>query len=190
MRGEVMALEPQDYERWLSGDLRPASVRPPVYEPPAVADEEAPRTPLNLVRQGEISAGRHGCLRCHSIDGTPHIGPTWAGLYRATVPLEGSETVVADEAYITESIMDPAARVHRGYRPVMPSFLGLLDAPETAAILEFIHSLRDVPVNPGSGGAREPPSPEVRPKGQPIPGSPPPHWPAPPEEQRKPAQSQ
>jgi cytochrome c oxidase subunit 2 len=42
---------------------------------------------------------------------------------------------------LTESMMDPLARVHAGYAPIMPSYLGLLSAGETAAIVEYIHSL-------------------------------------------------
>ena len=37
----------------------------------------------------------------------PHIGPTWLDLYRRRETLESGEAVVADEAYLTESMMDP-----------------------------------------------------------------------------------
>src|SRR6185503_1636586 len=96
-------------------------------------------------RQGERVAAEAGCLRCHTLDGSPHIGPTWAGLYGREVPLEGGASVVVDAAYITESMMDPAVKVHRGFLPVMPSYFGRLRPPETAAIVELIQSLRDVP---------------------------------------------
>jgi cytochrome c oxidase subunit 2 len=64
--------------------------------------------------------------------------------------------VIADDAYITESIMDPLARIHDGYEPVMPSFLGRMRPAEVAAILEYIRSLRGVVPQPGA----RTPSPE------------------------------
>ena len=43
-------------------------------------------------------------------------------VFGAKVQLEDGTVIVADEAYITESMMDPKAKVHRGFLPVMPSF--------------------------------------------------------------------
>jgi cytochrome c oxidase subunit 2 len=40
--------------------------------------------------------------------------------------------------------MDPAGQLHRGFTAVMPSYQGLLSAPEIGAIVEYIHTLRDV----------------------------------------------
>ena len=73
-----------------------------------------------------------------------HLGPTFAGLDMATVPLEGGGTTVADAAYLTRSMMDPTADVHAGFAPIMPSYMGLLDAPEVAALVALIRSLHDV----------------------------------------------
>ena len=67
-----------------------------------------------MVRIGTQAAGELGCLRCHTLDGTPHIGPTWAGLYRlGRSRSPAAQTVVADEAYLTESMMDPLAQAAR-----------------------------------------------------------------------------
>jgi cytochrome c oxidase subunit 2 len=164
MRGQVVALSPSDYARWLSagdsgqvvGELGEHPHQPlgevggPALGGPTDVDpgseEEFPRAQLvNLVRVGTEAAAQQGCLRCHTLDGTPHIGPTWAGLYRARIPLTNGQTVIADEAYLTESMMDPLAKIHAGFAPVMPSYHGLLSPAETAAIVELIKSLRDVP---------------------------------------------
>jgi len=129
MRGQVAVLSARDYERWRAHGA-------------AVA---APAEPLELVRLGVQAAAEHGCLKCHSLDGTPHIGPTWAGLFGARVALEGGGSVVADEAYLTESMMDPAAKLSAGYPPTMPGFQGQLRPADVAALLELIRSLRDAP---------------------------------------------
>jgi cytochrome c oxidase subunit 2 len=39
-------------------------------------------------------------------------------------------------------MMDPYAKVVKGFQKVMPSFRGRLTAPEAAALVEFIKSLR------------------------------------------------
>jgi cytochrome c oxidase subunit 2 len=152
MRADVIVMAPRDYEEWLAGQtdgkLRIAGPR---YEEPGIGlTDVAPPQQTSFVRQGEMVAAQKGCFRCHTVDGSPHIGPTWAGLYLATVPLEGGGEVVADEAYLTESMMDPEVKIHLGYQHVMPSYLGRLDAGETAAIVELIKSLRDVRPEPGA----------------------------------------
>jgi cytochrome c oxidase subunit 2 len=124
MRGEVVVLDAHDYQRWLGGTRN---------------------LETSILSTGEKAAAEHGCLRCHTLDGTPHIGPTWVGLYRSTVPLAGGATIVADEAYLTESMMDPLAKIHRGFQAVMPSYQGQLLPGETAAIVELIKSLREAP---------------------------------------------
>jgi cytochrome c oxidase subunit 2 len=157
MRGDVVALEPADYERWLAGP-KPGGTRvaPQPYVAPATVGDVAAQ-PLDLARQGERVAAEQGCLRCHTVDGTPFVGPTWAGLYRSTVPLADGSSVVADDAYLTESMMDPLARVVAGYQPVMPTYLGRLRPAEVAAIVELIRSLADAPAEGGTDTGAPPP---------------------------------
>jgi len=49
---------------------------------------------------------------------------------------------VADEGYLTDSMIDPRAKIVKGYQPVMPTYRGKLSAPQAAALVEFIKSLR------------------------------------------------
>jgi cytochrome c oxidase subunit 2 len=72
---------------------------------------------------GKAIASQNGCAACHSIDGTPLTGPTWRGLFGSNVELADGSTVVADEAYLAESLADPGAKVVLGYLPgVMPQY--------------------------------------------------------------------
>jgi cytochrome c oxidase subunit 2 len=98
----------------------------------------------SLASQGELVAARAGCMRCHTPDGTPHLGPTWAGLYGSTVTLETGRQVVVDDAYLTKSMMDPMADIHAGFQRLMPTYQGVLGAADIGAIVEYIRSLRDV----------------------------------------------
>ena len=126
MRGAVVVLPPEDYERWLRGPSRDASGE------------------TDLATQGTGAARRRACFACHTATGERHLGPTWAGLYGSWVTLADGRRVLADEAYLTRSMMEPSADVVEGYRPIMPSYFGVLEQPEVAAIVEYIKSLRDV----------------------------------------------
>jgi cytochrome c oxidase subunit 2 len=103
-----------------------------------------------MVTYGEEVARKRQCLACHSVDGQRHVGPTWAGLYESTIELADGRRVLADEAYLTRSMMDPAADLHAGFSPVMPSYHGVLAAHEVGALVDYIKSLKHAPIG-GSG---------------------------------------
>lgn len=90
--------------------------------------------------QGQILAVQNGCIGCHSIDGTPLTGPTWFGLYESQRQLEDGGSVAADDAYITESILDPLAKIVAGYPPVMPPY-DLTDE-QIANLIAYIKTLK------------------------------------------------
>jgi cytochrome c oxidase subunit 2 len=92
--------------------------------------------------RGEIIAGRTGCLACHTVDGTPGSGPTWKGLAGSSRPLVSGETVIADDAYLTNSIVDPGSQVVLGFDNIMPPDYGeSLTDQELGDLVEFIKSL-------------------------------------------------
>jgi cytochrome c oxidase subunit 2 len=110
MRGNVVVLPVDEYQSWLARPTRDASGE------------------TDLLSYGERIARTRECLACHTIDGQRHIGPSWAGLYGSEVTLNDGRKVVADEAYLTRSMMEPTTDVVAGFKPVMPSFFGLLTA--------------------------------------------------------------
>ncbi len=63
------------------------------------------------VGRGEKWARQFGCMSCHSINGTRLVGPSWKGLYGHPVNLADGSTVIADEAYIRDSILNPDAQI-------------------------------------------------------------------------------
>jgi cytochrome c oxidase subunit 2 len=150
MRGEVIAMRPQDFDAWMEGTKRGIAR---AQDTPGTSRRRG-----DMVREGRTLAVDRECLRCHTIDGTPHIGPTWLGLYGRRERLSTGEIVVVDEAYMTESMMDPMAKTVAGYKPVMPTYQGRLDAPDAAAIVEYIKSLRaeEVERGPSEGQTYEP----------------------------------
>jgi cytochrome c oxidase subunit 2 len=168
MRAVVHVLTAEDYAAWLDEQRRA-----PLSESDFVtAGGEGAQVDSDLVALGATVAARRQCLACHTIDGQPHVGPTWRGLYGSTVPLEGGATAAADSAYLTRSMMDPMAEIHAGFKPVMPSYQGVLTVAETAALLEYLKSLRSTgpepsvvlpPVVPGSASVENPEPPDAGP---------------------------
>jgi cytochrome c oxidase subunit 2 len=132
MRAQVVALAATDYARWLD------AARAPLTLPGAKGDGQG------LADRGRQVAAERGCLRCHSVDGSPFIGPTWANAFGHRRKTADGHEVLIDEAYLTESMMDPRAVIAAGFQPVMPSYQGALTPAETSAILEYIRSLREV----------------------------------------------
>jgi cytochrome c oxidase subunit 2 len=132
MWGEVVALDPADFGEWMQQQRQGL-----------VARRDAGGAPRGgLPEHGREVAVRRGCFQCHTVDGAAHIGPTWLDLYMRRERLASGETVLADEAYLTESMMQPQAKVVAGFEPVMPSFLGQLESAEVAALVEYIKALR------------------------------------------------
>jgi cytochrome c oxidase subunit 2 len=84
-----------------------------------------------------------GCVACHSIDGTPRVGPTLKGLFGKAVIVmtDGKErSLTADEAYLRKSLLEPNADVVKGFPPIMPPEKMTND--EIHEIIQYIKELR------------------------------------------------
>jgi cytochrome c oxidase subunit 2 len=138
MLGEVIVMEPEEYDQWILNESRGIKAAANASSDVRTLEDQQ----ADMVTQGRRLAAEQGCFKCHSVDGSTHIGPTWQNMYRATHKLQDGSDVLVDEAYITESMMDPNAKQLAGYKLVMPSYLGKISATETAAIVEYIKSLR------------------------------------------------
>lgn len=91
----------------------------------------------------------YGCMACHSIDGSTvgKVGPSWKGLY-------GSERIIAagkkgkvkaDDEYLKESILSPAAKVVKGFEKFdtgMPIYAGALNDSQIESLILYIKSLK------------------------------------------------
>ena len=74
--------------------------------------------------------------------------------------LADGRRVVADEAYIRESIVTPHAKIVAGFQPLMPTFQGLVTEEQLLQLIAYVRSLAN---QPGAGGPGTPqPSPEIR----------------------------
>lgn len=122
MRAALIVLNHEDYEHWAK-------------------QEEKPGT-LPLSKQGEELVEKSGCLACHSLDGSTKVGPSLKGLFGRTVTLADGKTVVANEDYLRESLLNPGAKIVKDFPPVMPTFQGILKDDEITAVIAYIKTLK------------------------------------------------
>jgi cytochrome c oxidase subunit 2 len=130
MGGQVVAMEPDEFQTWLAGG-----------------------TPTGtLADQGAKLFGDLGCATCHTGQNQQGRGPSLVGVFGSEVTLATGEKVKADEAYIRESLLTPAAKMVAGYPPLMPTFQGVINEEQLMALTAYIKSLATPPAAAGTTG--------------------------------------
>jgi cytochrome c oxidase subunit 2 len=133
MIGWVNVLSETDYENWLSGGGSEGT----------------------MAQQGERLFQQLGCSTCHQLDQQGRC-PIMRGVYGSHVQLTNGQSVLADDAYIRESILNPNAKVVAGYKPdVMPTFQGQISEEGLLQLTVYIKSLaiKGAPQASATGGA-------------------------------------
>jgi cytochrome c oxidase subunit 2 len=89
---------------------------------------------------------KNGCIACHSTNGTKLVGPSFKGLYGATIEVTtngANRKVTVDSVYIESSIYDPNKDVAVGYpQGVMKSYKGIIKAKDIQLMTEYLKSLK------------------------------------------------
>jgi len=111
-------MEPAAYQAWMSGGSTTGS----------------------LASNGEQLFQQLGCATCHRFD-TQGRGPNLIGIFGKPVLLDDGRTVVADENYVRESILNPGAKIVSGFKPIMPTFQGQVSEENLMALVAYIKSL-------------------------------------------------
>jgi len=131
MRGFVVVEDEAAFQAWLKQQPTFATTQ---AAPSAVAPAGADALPA----QGRALAQSKGCVACHTIDGSPGVGPTWKGLFGKTETMVDGSTALVDEAYLKDFIRNPQARAVKGFAPIMPK-IDVTD-DELAALASYIRS--------------------------------------------------
>ncbi len=121
MVGRVVVMEPRDYELWIGEASATAGV-------PGVASGE------------ELFVAK-SCNTCHRPDTEARAPKLW-GLFGKSVTFHDGQKATADEAYIRESILNPAAKIVAGYQPIMPTYRGQLSEEEIIQLIRYVQSLK------------------------------------------------
>jgi cytochrome c oxidase subunit 2 len=132
MIGTVTAMEPAEYQAWLSGGSGGGT----------------------MAENGAKLFADLSCNTCH-LDTTQGRGPMLKGLYGKQVLLQGLQTATVDDAYLRESIVNPNAKIVSGFQPIMPTFQGLVTEEQVLQLIAYIKSLTDTsrslpPAAPGT----------------------------------------
>ncbi len=116
------------------------------------SDGGGSEVPLSAAgERGKTVAKEQGCVNCHTPDGKRGIGPTWEGLAGSTVKLDDGTEVVADDAYLRNSILQPKNQIVDGYSGGMPIYDGELTDAELDDLIAYLHDLAPEPAPEGSG---------------------------------------
>jgi cytochrome c oxidase subunit 2 len=99
-----------------------------------------PPPPAPVLAGGRKVIEDNGCIACHSLDGTPGVAGTLKGLYDRQRVLTNGSTVVADDAYIRESIESPDVKVVKGFEPIMPPLP--LSPADIDAVIQYLKTLK------------------------------------------------
>jgi cytochrome c oxidase subunit 2 len=143
------ATEPGEYELFCAeycGTSHSDMLALVVVHPPGEFETWLEKASNFLETMSPVEAGQklfqvRGCQQCHSVDGTAKTGPTMLGIFGRSEAMADGTTIVADENYIRESILEPMAKVVAGYEPVMPTYQGRIKDEEITAIIEYFKSL-------------------------------------------------
>jgi cytochrome c oxidase subunit 2 len=119
MIGEVVVLEPAAYQAWLAGETGAT---------------------VSMAEAGRELFSQLGCPTCHAGGGDAR-GPVLAGLFGKTVQLEGGAEATVDDDYLRRAILDPAGQLVAGYRPIMPTYKGLVSEEGLLQLIAYIKSL-------------------------------------------------
>lgn len=119
MGGWVYVMEQRDFDNWLSGNV-------------------SGQTPVEAGK--DLFENKLGCASCHS-GGPQQRGAKLEGIYNHQVKLAGGESVLADDNYIRNSILNPASQVVDGYQPIMPTFKGQVTEEQLNSLVLYIKSL-------------------------------------------------
>ena len=130
MIGNVVVMEPAEYETWLAGGAPAGS----------------------MAQNGQQLFSQLGCSTCHRFD-VQGRGPNLTGVFGKPVLLEDGRTVIADENYVRESILIPTAKVVSGFKPVMPSFQGQVSEEQLTSLVAYVKSLSQAPAASATNAA-------------------------------------
>jgi cytochrome c oxidase subunit 2 len=117
MLSKVVVLPEAEYEEWLN------------------KPEETQEIPA-----GMAILEKHGCLDCHTTDGSELVGPSFKDIYgRETVivTLEGEKTITVDEAYLKKAVYDPSSEIVKGFEDMMPPYKEEIPEEELDTLIGF-----------------------------------------------------
>ncbi|MDE1160754.1 MAG: cytochrome c oxidase subunit II [Acidobacteriaceae bacterium] len=119
MIGEVTAMTPADYQKWLSEST----------------------SGMSLAQNGERLFASLGCIQCHSGNAASR-GPNLAGVYGSKLTLTNGQQVTVNDAYLRDAILNPSEHVTAGFSPIMPTYQGQVSEDGLIDLVEYIKNMQ------------------------------------------------
>jgi cytochrome c oxidase subunit 2 len=119
MIGEVTAMTPADYKKWL----------------------DQSNSGMSLAQNGERLFASMGCNACHSGNAAAR-GPNLAGVYGSKLTLTDGSQVLVNDAYLRDAILNPSQHVTAGFAPIMPTYQGQISEDGLIDLVEYIKQLQ------------------------------------------------
>jgi cytochrome c oxidase subunit 2 len=76
------------------------------------------------------------------VDGRRTTGPPLNGIFEKEHMFTDGSTVVVDDNYIRDSILNPQGKIRASYQGVMPTYKGRIKPEEIDVIIEYLKSLQ------------------------------------------------
>ncbi len=134
MLAKTVVVPVDDFEAWYFGDA--GTPLPGRAASPTPADAMPEDAAFQVLKD-------KFCTTCHSVDGTPMVGPTFKGMYghkQVVTDQDGKEhDATVDEDYLVRAIQDPMVETVKGYPPAMPK--NPLNDTELQLVVAYIKSL-------------------------------------------------
>jgi cytochrome c oxidase subunit 2 len=106
-----------------------------------IAGKDRPPEGKSLAEVGAELYKKNACNTCHTTDGTPLVGPSFKSLFGRSEQFEDGGKVLVDENYIRESVLQPQAKIVKGFAgKTMPPFV--LKDWKVDALIEYIKTLK------------------------------------------------
>ena len=119
MIGEIVAMAPEDYEKWTQQST----------------------SGMSLAQNGERLFASMGCNSCHSGNAVA-AGPNLAGIYGSKIKMDDGSEQVATDGWLRDTILNPSQHVPLGYKPIMPTYQGQISEEGLIDLVEYIKQLK------------------------------------------------
>jgi cytochrome c oxidase subunit II len=132
MTGKIIVMSQDDYQRWLqsgiSDHLTGIQLNPS----------------LSMASKGRKLFTRLGCISCHG-NQPGVLAPSLHGIFGKNEQLSDGTSIFVDENYLRESILNPNAKIVKGYQAIMPTFMGLINEEDLLNLIAYIKALSGTP---------------------------------------------
>jgi cytochrome c oxidase subunit 2 len=113
-----VVMTPDDFQKWL----------------------ESSTSGNSLAQNGERLFASLSCNACHNTRPDAR-GPSLANVYDSKLMLTNGQSIIADDAYLRQAILNPSQHITEGYAPIMPTYQGQISEEGLIDLVEYIKNL-------------------------------------------------